>query len=162
MDLGELKLDPTREAAGAQLLAMTDRVGFHAYAAAWVRNRDTDAWHFVLVSPMVETRGPKWIYERLLRVFRVVPLPEGITPLEIHVVGPGLESHIFGPLRGGIAVRSAPGSAPEHAAIFKDVRIDNVVIGDGLAAIYRRLPERDRRRDPSNVFDKGVRALEAA
>lgn len=162
MDPRTLELDAERKAAGAALLALTDKVGFHAYAAAWVYNRTTENWLFVLVSPMVDTRGPRWIYERLLRAFRVCPLPEGITPLDIFVVSPAMEEAIFGSMKAVGIEDGGPHEPTQVRAVLKNVVINGVHVGDGYAAIYRRLPLGYRRRDPSGYFDKGVKQLEAA
>ncbi|WP_149538402.1 hypothetical protein [Siccirubricoccus phaeus] len=161
MAADDVELDPEREAAGAALLDLTDEIGFHAYAAAWVRNRDTDEWHFVLVSPMVDTRGPRWIFERLLRAFRIRPLPAGISPMQIHVVSPAWENAIFGAPHGFRF--SIEPQRPSHLiATLKDVVVNDVKVGDGYAAIYRRLPLDKRKRNPAEYFDRGVRNLEAA
>jgi hypothetical protein len=52
-------LDPQRQEAGRALLARTDALGFGAVGAAWVHSTAADRWWFMLVSPMVDTKGPQ-------------------------------------------------------------------------------------------------------
>ncbi|WP_353861255.1 hypothetical protein [Azospirillum formosense] len=92
MDHQRLKLDNIREKAGRTVLELTDGLGFDTQAAGWIYMDDSAEgereWRLYLITPMIDEKGPVWIYERLLKVFRKVGLPEGITPLDIYIAGP--------------------------------------------------------------------------
>jgi hypothetical protein len=81
-------LDDLRRQSGAQLLRMTDEFGFGALGAAWVHDAEASRWWYLLVSPMIDTKGPRWVYDRLIRIFQKLALPEGITPLDIRIASP--------------------------------------------------------------------------
>lgn len=142
-------ISPDRVAAGAAVLALTDRVGFDAYAAAWVHDGETGIWRYVLSTPMLGTHGPEWVYARLLRAFRHDPLPQGLSALDVFVIDPAVEDAVFGPVGVG-AVRV--GEAVPMAGRF----------GDGHAYYFRLVPQGERTRDPSRQFDRHVRRLKAA
>jgi hypothetical protein len=148
-----VKLDPVRQEAGRALLARTDALGFGAVGAAWVHSREADRWWFMLVSPMVDTKGPQWLYERFARVFAKWQLPDGMTPLDIRIVSPDEALYREVPLQvGGADI----GRAIELAgATVSDVPIDT-------AFFYRAKPASRGRADPSRRFDMKVRQLMAA
>lgn len=83
-----LKLDEKRRANGAALLQMLDDVEFGALGAAWVYSEEADYWRYLIVTPMVDSKGPEWIHRRLLQMFAKLRLPDGITPLDIIVASP--------------------------------------------------------------------------
>ncbi len=147
-----------RQTAGQAVLALTDRVGFDAYAAAWVFDAESGAWRFVLSTPMLGLRGPEWVYSRLLRAFRRLEMPRGMSPLDVFVIDPAVEVAVFGepdwpparPAQGGPALTLG---IPLRAS---------GAFGEGVAYFYRRLPGRERGRDPSRDFDLLVRRLKAA
>jgi hypothetical protein len=155
-------IDEVRLAAGREILRLTDRFGFDAFAAGWLHDRESGAWRYLLVTPMLKTRGPHWVYERLLRLFRYRPLPEGITPLDIHVVDPDMEIAAFGEPFLAIDEREIP--AGVQVFLAHDVRIKDFLVGDGFVAFYRRLPieQRQHRGDPARQFDMRVRQLDRA
>jgi hypothetical protein len=165
------ELDEDRKAAGPTILQLTDEMGFDAFSAAWLHDRPSKLWRYLLVTPLLETKGPLWVHERLLRVFRRCPLPAGITPLDIFVIAPATEDAVFGrriiqfDVRQGTKLRAADGTAETLVLMAaQDIEIEGFSITDGFAAFYRRLPDADRkaRRDPSRLFDRRVRQLEAA
>lgn len=147
-----------RAESGAAVLALTDRVGFDAYAAAWLYDEETETWRFVLSSPMLGERGPEWVYARLLRAFHRLELPASVSPLDIFVIDPSVEVAMFGepdrlpvgpPLPG---MRFEVGVPLHEAGGF----------GAGYAYFFRRLPSEERGRDPSRIFDREVRRLPEA
>jgi hypothetical protein len=156
-----VKIDPTRKAAGRDILSLTDRFGFDAFAAGWLYDQSTRRWRYLLVTPMLETHGPKWIYDRLLRMFRHNPLPAGVTPLDIYVIDPEMEIAAFGPPLAGTDEREAP--AGVTMLLTHNVRINDFLIEDGFVGFYRRLPQTQRtRRSPARQFDLKVRQLDKA
>jgi hypothetical protein len=155
-------VDEARQKAGREILSLTDRAGFDAYAAAWLHDRETGAWRYVLVTPMLQTHGPRWIYERLLRLFQRHSLPDGISPLDIYVIDPSMETAAFG--EPVIAIDESDVPAGIQVMALNHVRVDDLLVGDGFAAFYRRLPNERRaeKHDPARKFDLRVRQLEAA
>jgi len=154
-------IDAVREAAGREILDLTDRFGFDAFAAGWLHDRQTGAWRYLLVTPMLKTHGPSWVYDHLLRLFRHNPLPDGITPLDICVVDPTMEIAAFGPPFLAMDERRAP--AGLGILLTHDVQINDFLIEDGFVAFYRRLPQELReRRNPARQFDLKIRQLDRA
>ncbi len=148
-------LDPRRLEAGRALLARTDALGFGAIGVAWVHSTDADCWWFMLVSPMVVTKGPQWLYERLGRVCAKWQLPEGMTPLDIRIVSPYEALYRQIPLQLGAAAPDIGTAIELTDATVGDVPIDQ-------AFFYRAKPASRRRTDPSGRFDRKVRQLIAA
>jgi hypothetical protein len=161
------ELDAERKAAGLDILRLTDEFGFDAFSAAWLHDRPSQLWRYLLVTPLLDTKGPIWVHARLLRVFKRCPLPAGITPLDIFVVDPATEDAVFGDriIQFDPRLRASDGSVETLVLMAtQDIRIEGFSITDGFAAFYRRLPDADRkaRRDSSRLFDRRVRQLEAA
>jgi len=154
-----VNIDEARQVVGRMILALTDSVGFDAFAAGWLCNQPADTWRYFLVTPMLRSRGPTWIYERLMRLFRHDPLPAGFSPLDIHVIDPEMERALFGP--PDVANPNAHGlnGLPSH-----DLRPEHRVIEDGFVMFQRRLPAelRRHRRDPGAQFNKQINQLQAA
>lgn len=81
-------LSAERWAAGDRIIELTDSVGFDATGAGWAFTKATGTWRFFLFTTMADTKGPLWIWERLVKAFSKLHLPEGITPLDIVVASP--------------------------------------------------------------------------
>jgi hypothetical protein len=137
-----------------------DEIGFDALAAAWIHDRQTGKWCYLLSTPMILTKGPIWIYERLARVFRHRPLPPGVSPLDITVIDPALELALFG--SPAIAVSGTPPGV--RIVVTIEISIEHIGVTDGFAAFFRRvpLPLRAKKKHPSRTFDHKVKRLEAA
>lgn len=164
-DQGHLVPEPWNS-AGREVLDLTDKFGFDAYAAGWVHDRPTQAWKYLLVTPMLKTKGPTWVYERLLKLFRHHPLPAPISPLDVFVIDPAMELSLWGPPRITASVRSIGPAQPNglNIMIAHEMRFDGFSVTDGFVSFYRRLrlEERRRHRDPVTTFDHRVRHLQAA
>jgi hypothetical protein len=145
-----------------EVLRLTEALGFDAFAAAWLHDRPSGLWRYLLVTPMLDTKGPAWVHERLLRAFKKCSLPAGITPLDIFVVEPAIEVAMFG--AAGTRQPARARADDPVARETQEIRIDDFSITDGFAAFYRRRSraERDARNDPATRFDRNVRRLEAA
>lgn len=88
----EIAINSDRHISVQSLLNLVDKAGFEAVGAGWILERHSKRWFFLLVSPMIDTEGPKWVYQRLLKAFRKLHLPAGITPLDIVVSSPNEQS----------------------------------------------------------------------
>ena len=159
-------VDDARTAAGRQILAMMDEVGFDAYAAGWIHDGPTNTWRYILSTPMLKSKGPIWIYDHLLRMFRFRPLPDGVSPLDVFVIDPDYELALFGDLAVGSQYVSQ--NNPMHhidvVAFSQDMVFPGFAVTDGFVVFYRKLAQsdRNRRRDPVRTFDHKIRQLEAA
>jgi hypothetical protein len=77
-----------RTRAGREIVQTMDQMGLGVEGAIWIQHESVQRWAFHLFTPLVDTMGPRWIYERLLKVFQKVPLPDGLTPLDVVVRSP--------------------------------------------------------------------------
>lgn len=59
MVAGTPELSDLRKESGASLLQMTDDVGFGTLGAAWVLDVDNSNWHCLLISSMIDSKGPR-------------------------------------------------------------------------------------------------------
>jgi hypothetical protein len=150
-----LTLDETRRESGSALLKLTDEVGFGALGAAWVYNREADRWWFLLVSPMVDTKGPLWIYQRFLQIFQKWQMPDGITPMDIRVASPKEEFFRSFPIK----------SMPAADQMGITIELANMAINDmtiDRMSIYRMNALAPKAPDNSRLFDLRVRQFLAA
>jgi len=131
---------------------MTDDVGFGAVGAAWVLDEESQAWHYLLISPMIDSKGPRWVYERLLQVLHKLHLPEGITPLDIVIASPR---------QINMRQLTQLGQIDRASVIrFNDIIINGMHVH--YMAIYRMLPMKTHAGEQATTFDARVRELMAA
>lgn len=88
----DVSLDPARHATAREIVNLVNRSGVSVQSAGWLHDRATGTWRFVLVTPMLRTHGPAWIYDRMLRH----PLPAGVTPSDIYVIDPEMAGAVGG------------------------------------------------------------------
>lgn len=148
MAADRVNLDPVRRESGADLLRMTDKFGFGAVGAAWVHDPDVARWWYLLVSPMIDTKGPRWVHERLLSIFRKLSLPVGITPLDIRIVSPH---------ERGWQALAGPMHVQDSEIEFQDCEIGGVHVDRML--VYRMLPGDNLHRRQERIFDSRYREL---
>lgn len=163
MDYRDVEPGVERWSAGLEILGLTDRLGFAAQAAGWIYAPEHDLWRYYLITPMVDEQGPRWIYERLLKVFGKVTLPPGITPLDIYIGSP--RDALYRTLEAaGMNQRFAEtgGNYPKTPPMRLD--IDGLEIAPGVVvarALLYRLEAKPEKPHPK-LFDRRVRQLLAA
>lgn len=160
MAIEVITITKDRRNAGYDLLRKTDALGFGAIGAGWYQNAPGARWRFFLVTPMIDSKGPNWVYDRLLAALRVVKLPPGIKPLEIHLVSPREER--FYDLRKRLNIPDLP-EPPESKEVnlFHAHGDDMTRLGIHAIVIYR-MKDMDRRAgDTARNFDRKVRELHA-
>lgn len=150
-----LILDDIRRTSGAALLRMADDVGFDALGAGWVLDETAGRWWYLLVSPMIDSKGPRWVYERLLALFAKLHLPEGISPLDIRIASPREEGFRQFPIR----VDGTPEGA-SSATEIRDLLIGTMHIS--AMYLYRMRPLGQSSGDRARRFDARYRELMAA
>jgi len=156
-----MTIDETKQAAGQAILELTDRFGFDALAAGWLYDRPTDTWRYLLVTQMLRSEGPRWIYDRLLRIFQRYHLPDGVSPLDIFVIDEATEMAAFGkPLFAVDQDRTIPGM---RMFVTQPITVNEFVVTDGFVAFLRRVPVelRKNHRNPARRFDKTIQKLAA-
>lgn len=151
MATATVTLDDLRKGNGVKLLALTDEFGFAALGAAWVYDRDAERWWYLLVSPMIDSKGPAWVYERLVALFRKLHLPEGISPLDIRIASP--KETTFHQLAKQMTVADRPVS-------FSHARIGGLEIT--AMHVYRMLTDDGRSGERARNFDARYQELMAA
>ena len=73
--------------AGAELTRRLDSARFTVSAALWLYTPETSGWRFVIGSPEVRTRGPRWAYKQVQSVVSKMPEAQAKIPLkEITVI----------------------------------------------------------------------------
>jgi hypothetical protein len=83
-----MSFDPVKAELGRKVLEQTDHFGFLATGAAWIYDAQSERWILELATPMIDAKGPAWVYERLVKLFSKFTLPSGITLLELRVASP--------------------------------------------------------------------------
>ena len=83
-----VSLDSGHVLLGQQVLKHADCIGLAATGAAWIRDVATGHWVLELATPMVDSHGPAWLYERLSVIVAKMPLPQGISMLELRLASP--------------------------------------------------------------------------
>jgi hypothetical protein len=144
-----IELDKQREEAGWEILSLSDRLGLGAQAAFWLYSEDASRWQYYLITPLVDEKGPRWIYERLLKVFQKTKLPPGIKPLDIFVFTPAWD--VF---QGMFNMEDSEMSDERHTSKISNIAIENFYIK--YSVIYRLNKDGKAR---ANYFDMKVRKL---
>jgi hypothetical protein len=72
---------------GRKLVARLMQEGFPVTAACWVKESDGGLWYLYLVSPVVDSRGPREGYRRVHAVIRQMP-PFQTDRMEVKLIGP--------------------------------------------------------------------------
>jgi len=68
--------------AGAELTRRLDDARFIVPASLWFYAPETNGWRFVIGSPEVRTRGPRWAYRQIQTVVSKIPEPKNRIPLK--------------------------------------------------------------------------------
>lgn len=119
---------------GKRLIKALDKSDFPVDGALWFYFTTSDEWRLLLVSPLVDEKGPKEVYASIQLVMAKLKLPLGILLKRISVLSP--KSELIQLLR--MAISTGPGISEIR---FTRNTINNVFIEDAL--IYR-LSERYR------------------
>lgn len=146
--------------AGYELLRKTDALSFNAIGAGWYQSSHEGRWRFFLVTPMIDSKGPKWVYSRLLAALRVMKIPPGIKPLEIHLVSPREER--FYNLHKKLNIPDLPEPREfKERNLFHAHRDDTNRLGIHAIIIYRMKGMDRHARNTARKFDRKVRELRA-
>jgi hypothetical protein len=71
---------------GRKLIEALRNDGFPVSAAGWIQESDGGQWYLYIVSPEVDTKGPKAAYHALNATYRRIG-PLWVGPFEIKMVG---------------------------------------------------------------------------
>ena len=143
-----LTLDHARTRLGEQVLEHADRIGLAATGAAWIRDASTDGWILELATPMLDSHGPAWLYQRLATIFSKMPLPQGITMLEFRLASPDealwrLLASVFHVDRSSVTLSGNV--------------VNGMMLPDML--LYRALPSTKSAAQQAETLDQRYRAL---
>jgi len=69
-------------AAGAELTRRLDEARFIVSASLWFLAPQSGGWRFVISSPEVRTRGPRWAYKQVQSVISRIPDAHSRIPLK--------------------------------------------------------------------------------
>ena len=154
MDSETIDLDSARKSAGREILDLVDRIGFSTQAAGWVYAVDPETaaggWRYYLITPMLDEKGPRWVYERLLKAFSKIGLSAGIAALDVHVGSP--KDRLYRAVSKMFAIE-------EFQKYITEVRIDDGAIL--TRAYFYRLHKEPVAAKP-RLFDRKVQQLLAA
>lgn len=158
MAITMITVTAARRDAGYELLRKTDDLGFDAVGAGWYQAEEEGRWRFFLVTPMIDSKGPRWVYDQLMTALRVIKIPDGIKPLEIHLVSPREER--FYDLRKRLHVPTYPQDGKRD--LFHAHGPDIEKLGIYAIVLYRMKDMDNRAGDIARQFAAKVRELEAA
>lgn len=153
-------VDDARLAAGLEILRVVRQLKFPVSMAGWIFGQEDARWRLYLASPAVLSQGPRWVYERLLKVFRVYPLPAFLSPLDIVVVDQILHEHIFG-VGTHLAVEGKDGESREIRYAPRRVGTLGALTFKGQACFYMPSEFNGAPVDTAGDFDRNVSALAA-
>ncbi len=138
---------------GSQILTILDDAYFDYYAAGWVYENRTGKWRFLVSTRLLRNKGLDWLYDYLSRMFRLSPLPDGVSPADVFVIHPEYEMILFGDIGGTDIVKFS-----------QDLFFPGVTVSAGFVLFLRRLPfaERSKARNPGRSFARRIKRLEAA
>jgi len=68
--------------AGAELTRRLDDARFIVSASLWLFTSETEGWRFLIGSPEVRTRGPRWAYKQVQTVVSKMPNAQARIPLK--------------------------------------------------------------------------------
>ena len=158
---GEAMILPDeRMKAGYRIIELTDSVGFDATGAGWGYTKASASWRFYLFTPMADTKGPLWLWQRLAQAFSRLELPEGITPLDIVVASPDEG------LYRGLFIKS--GTTPPGIGMMASFDVSHMGYGLNHIWLLRSRPESSllrsiaKREAMARRFDTKVQRLMAA
>lgn len=151
------KISAERRTAGYNLLSLTDKIGFNACAAAWLFNKENDRWLYILVTPMIDSKGPKWVYSRLIKALKVLQIPAGIRPLDIHLGSPRDEWFAKFPFKTDFA--NLDDQKEPQLFEIADLTANKMPID--YMACYRMRPETRNAGEIAKAFDWHVNQLVA-
>ncbi|MBE7729430.1 hypothetical protein [Komagataeibacter sp. FXV3] len=154
MAVTTITVSTERRDAGYELLRKTDDLGFDAIGAGWYQAKEAGRWRFFLVTPMIDSQGPRWVYDQLMAALRIVKIPDGIKPLEIHLVSPQEER--FYDLRKLLHVPTFPQD------LFHIHGPNVEKLGIYAMVLYRMKDMNNRAGDTARQFAAKVRELEDA
>lgn len=158
MDIKLTTVSDVRRMSGFSLYQTLDQIGLCPDVAAWVHEAEADCWWYMIATPLIDTKGPRWVYDLLMPALRKVEFPPEISPLDIHIYSPN-EIHISKLIR---CVPFAGTANPDHVVMS---HMDGVDFGDwSLDAIvaYRVGRQKGFAEEKARKFHKGVERLLAA
>uniref|UniRef100_UPI0004969CAF hypothetical protein n=1 Tax=Kozakia baliensis TaxID=153496 RepID=UPI0004969CAF len=112
----------------------------------------------MIATPLIDTEGPKWVYDRLLPALRKIEFPPEISPLDIHLYSPN-EVHI------SKLIRCVPFEGTSDPSRVVMSHMDDVDFGDwSLDAIvaYRVGRQKGFAASRARTFSRSVERLLAA
>jgi len=115
-------------ADGKLLIEALDRANFTLSGALWFYFPKAEEWRLLLISPLVDSIGPRESYNRIQSVIEDLPQPFGISVIRISAISP--KDRLVQLLK--VAIRTGPGISEIR---FSQNTINNVFIEDAL--IYR-------------------------
>ncbi|WP_010517811.1 hypothetical protein [Komagataeibacter oboediens] len=148
-----------RRLAGFRVYQILDEIGLKPNVAAWVYDRESDYWWYMVATPLIDTVGPQWVFDRLLKAFQKIKLPDEVTPLDICLMSPN-EAHVSKILK--MHNFEAKGNKEQAFLMFNsaDLDIDDMHYDNVLA--YRISKRREVVQTVVRRFDKKVAQLIAA
>src|SRR4051794_26686480 len=88
MIMERTELDKGRAIGGGALVTSLGEAGVDLVAAFWVLNADMGMWRFVLVSPMVETRGPRYLLRQTAQSLQKLNGSVPFSPFDVDFESP--------------------------------------------------------------------------
>ena len=86
--MDSLDLDVTRKRAGEEFLQSLERLGLRPEALFWAFDRVEDRLVLVLATELFDLKGPRAVFDLLVKAYRASALPREIDPFVVRLHSP--------------------------------------------------------------------------
>jgi hypothetical protein len=125
--------------AGQRLLAAADELGLEAQGAAWIYMDDLEEWRYFLVTALVDTEGPLWVYKRLLRAFNKLAERDDFLSVDVQLASPNeVWFRAIMIMMNIVGLSSARDLGVDDSQVYADGRV--YIIKHFRACVYRMAP----------------------
>jgi hypothetical protein len=83
-----MSLDGPHMELGQQVVQQADAAGLNPSGAAWIRDSSSDKWVLELATQLLDSHGPQWVYDRIVPILRVTPLPHPMHVSRLRLASP--------------------------------------------------------------------------
>lgn len=82
-----MTLNEDQYKSGLELLELFDKLQANIIFAAWMLNT-VNKWQFFIITPLLSQKGPLWITEKIISIYKHIGFPGDIKPLDMIISKP--------------------------------------------------------------------------